>query len=294
MLTVNEPIDLALTLWPLRRGRFDPSIRLDASGFWRATRTPEGLAAVHIARDGSQIVARAWGSGARFALDAAPALLGLDDDPGTFVAHHEVLRRAHRSLLGMRQGRSGAVMEALIPSILEQKVASAEAWRSYASLVRRYGEPAPGPMPLIVPPDPGVLASLPYWAFHPLGIEQKRADIIRRVCANAPMLEALVSLEPGEAQRRMRLLRGIGPWTSAEVARVALGDPDAVSLGDYHLPHIVSWVIVGEPRSDDARMLELLAPYEGQRARAIRLIEHAGAHMPRRAPRAQLRSFSSK
>jgi 3-methyladenine DNA glycosylase/8-oxoguanine DNA glycosylase len=68
------------------------------------------------------------------------------------------------------------------------------------------------------------------------------------------------------------------------VLRVACGDPDAVSLGDYHLPRLVAWLLAGEPTADDARMLELLEPYRGQRARVVALLEHAGHRPPRRAP----------
>jgi 3-methyladenine DNA glycosylase/8-oxoguanine DNA glycosylase len=78
---------------------------------------------------------------------------------------------------------------------------------------------------------------------------------------------------------------GIGPWTAAEVAVSALGDPDAVSVGDFHLPSLVTWALAGEPRGDDARMLELLAPYRGHRAMVIRLLELSGLAPPRRAPR---------
>jgi hypothetical protein len=43
--------------------------------------------------------------------------------------------------------------------------------------------------------------------------------------------------------------------------------------------------LAGEPRGDDARMLELLAPYAGQRGRVIRLLEAARIKIPRFGPR---------
>jgi len=95
-------------------------------------------------------------------------------------------------------------------------------------------------------------------------------------------------MAPADAQRRLTALPGMGAWTAAEIAVVALGDPDAVSVGDYHLPNLVSWALAGEPRGTDERMLELLEPYRGHRARAVQLLELAGISAPRRGPRLAL------
>ena len=88
-----------------------------------------------------------------------------------------------------------------------------------------------------------------------------------------------------DAHRRLDAVPGIGPWTAAELAIVALGDADAVSVGDYHLPHQVAWALAGERRADDARMLELLEPYAGHRGRVVRMIAAAGLGPARRGPR---------
>ena len=82
-----------------------------------------------------------------------------------------------------------------------------------------------------------------------------------------------------------RCIPGIGRWTIAEVTRVAYGDPDAVSIGDFHMPNLVAWALAREPRADDARMLELLEPYRGQRGRVQRLLEVSGIRAPRYGPR---------
>ena len=94
------------------------------------------------------------------------------------------------------------------------------------------------------------------------------------------------------ARRRIEAFPGIGPWTSAKVAQVALGDPDAVPVGDYHLPHSVAYALEGRVRSTDQRMLELLDPYRGHRARVIRLIGVAGITAPRFGPKMPLRDFA--
>ena len=100
-------------------------------------------------------------------------------------------------------------------------------------------------------------------------------------------------MAPAEATRRLRVLPGIGAWTAAEVSLVALGDADAVSVGDYHLPHHVAWALAGEPRADDARMLELLEPYRGHRGRVIRLVVAGHPGPPRFGPRLPLNSIAN-
>lgn len=287
------PVDLRLTLGPLRRGRTDPSMRIGPDGVWRASRTPAGPATTLLTVRGTTVTGRAWGPGAEWALDALPALVGAADpfdrfDPGD----NPVVADLHRRLPGLRIGRSAAVVEALVPSILEQKVVGLEARRSYARLVRALGEPAPGPVPLLVPPVPAVLAATPAWAFHRFGVERKRADAIRVACSYSHRLEEISGMAMADAYGRLTALPGVGPWTAAEVALVALGDCDAVSVGDYHLPDQVAWALAGEARADDVRMFELLEPFRGHRGRVIRLISSGAPRPPRFGPRMPLRSIS--
>jgi 3-methyladenine DNA glycosylase/8-oxoguanine DNA glycosylase len=278
-------IDVRATLGPLRHGAGDPTIRLKGGEAWRATRTPEGPATLHLHSAGDVVEAEAWGEGAEWALDHAPELIGCHDDRAGFAPSHPVVRDLHRRAPGLRIGRSLAVVEALIPAIIEQKVTGFEAKRAYRQLVRRFGEPAPGPAGLQLSPAPEVLADLGYYDFHPMGIERKRADTIRRVCAHAARLNGLIDLPSSEARERLAGLPGVGAWTVAEVAFRALGDTDAVSVGDYHLKDHVAYALTGEPRGTDERMLELLAPFAGQRGRVCRLIEHGAPAPPRWGPR---------
>ena len=292
------PVDLGLTLGPMRRGRSDPSMRIVPGGreAWRATRTPDGPATARIrvvARE-SAVTMTAWGPGAGWALDAFPALVGADDGEEGFAPGPGLVGELRRRLPGLRIGRSQAVLEALVPSILEQKVVGLEARRSWAALVRALGEPAPGPgrSGLRVPPAAEVLARTPAWGFHRFGVERKRADTIRVAASYAHRVEETVAMSAAEARRRLTALPGVGAWTAAEVALVALGDADAVSVGDYHLPNQVAWALAGEPRGDDARMLELLEPWAGHRGRVIRLLTYGAGAAPRFGPRMPLRSIA--
>jgi 3-methyladenine DNA glycosylase/8-oxoguanine DNA glycosylase len=184
------------------------------------------------------------------------------------------------------------VFEALLPSFLEQKVTGREARRSFRTIVRAWGDPAPGPVPLLLQPAAEALAVTPYWAFHPLGVERKRTTAILMAASRARRVEETVAMPAAEAHRRLQALPGVGPWTSAEVAIVALGDADAVSVGDFHLPHLVSYALAGEPRGTDERMLELLAPWPGHRGRVLRLLTRSGRYPERRGPRMAVRAFT--
>ena len=291
-LDLRGPLDLATTLGPLAHGRGDRTIRLTRGEAWLAFRAPSGPATLRLRlASPTRLDAAAWGPGAGNALDGAGSLVGEADRPEAFTAVHPILRRLQRSHPGLRLPQTRRVFQALLPSVLEQKVTGTEAFRSYASLLRRHGEAAPGPGDLLLPPAPWVLAGLPYHAFHPLGVERRRADVIRSAAARADWLDAAASAE--EATARLRSLPGIGAWTAAEVVRCAFGDPDAVSVGDFHVPNTVAWALAGEPRADDARMLELLEPYRGQRGRVQRLLEVGGIVAPRHGPRMAPRSISA-
>ena len=288
----GDPLDVGLTFAVLRRGHGDPTIRLGSGSVVRATRTPDGPATIAIRADGSRVSAEAWGSGADRLLAALPELVGLADAATDFRPRTPLLAELARRLAGLRLPRTGNVVEALVPAILEQKVTGTEAFAAYRALVRTYGERAPGPFDLWVPPSAETLAALPYHAFHPLGVERRRADTIRHASARAPRLRELAVAALDVAYRRLTALPGVGAWTAAEVALRALGDRDAVSVGDFHLPHLVSWALAGEPRGSDARMLELLEPYRGHRARVVRLLEAGGVHAPRYGPRLAPRSIA--
>jgi 3-methyladenine DNA glycosylase/8-oxoguanine DNA glycosylase len=292
-LALPFPLDLDLTLGLLQRGPSDPTIRFEDVEVWRAARTPDGPASLRLRLREGRLLADAWGAGAGWIVDQTPALLGFDDQPGTFAPAHPLLADLHRHHPGLRLGRTGLVFEALLPTVLEQKVPSVEAYASYHQLVRALGEPAPGNVGLLLPPAPRRLLATPYWAVHRFGIERRRFSVIQAAAARAHRLEATTALEPTEARRLLTTLPGIGPWSAAEISVVAYGDRDAVSLGDYHLPHQVAWALAGEPRGSEARMLELLEPYRGHRGRVIRLLTLGGIQAPRFGPRMRLRRIAA-
>ena len=292
-LDIVYPFDLVATLRPLWRGVSGPCSRFGTDEVWRATRNPEGPVTLRIQRTSSGVRAQAWGEGAEWSLEQLPEFLGSGDDPDSFRPDHPRLKDAERRTRGMRICRTFDVFEVLIPTIVEQKVTGREARRSWKSLVAAVGEPAPGPAPLYLPPTPEVLADLPYFEFHPHGIEQKRALTIKEVCKRADKVREVADMDSPSAARRLMAFRGIGPWTTALVLQIALGDADAVPVGDFHFPDQVAWALADEPRANDDRMLELLAPYRGHRGRVIRILDAAGIRAPKFGPRVRIRNVAA-
>lgn len=284
----RRPLDLSLTLASVGYG---PSMRHHDGAIWRASRTPVGLATVRLEQRGGCVHVEAWGPGAEWAAIHARALCGEEDDDSGFAPAHSLIARLHREIRGLRTPRTMSVFEALVPCVILQQVTTEQARESYKHLVNAMGETAPGPQALKAPPSPEVLANTPYWAFHRFGIERRRADIIIRAARSARRLEETVSMDMTAAYARLRAFPGVGAWTAAKVAMVALGDADAVPVGDYHLPHTVGYAFEGTPRSTDERMLELLEPFRGHRGRVIRLLTVAGITAPRFGPKQPLRNI---
>jgi endonuclease III len=284
----GRPVDLRATVGPLLRGTHDPAHRFDAAGrFWWACATPIGPGTLTLASSGDRIEAQAWGDGADWLLDRVPALLGAGDDwSGLDVSGVPALHELRRRRPGVRLPCTGLVVDALVPAVLEQKVTGEEARRSWRLLLNRFGTAAPGPVAeLRVPPSPRVLLDVPSWEWHRLGVDLKRQRAIRAAAGVARRLEEAAAMTPAAAVARLLLIPGIGPWTAAETLQRAIGHPDAVSVGDYHLPNMVVHVLTGRPRGTDADMLALLAPWSGHRQRVMRLIELTGNRAPRYGPR---------
>lgn len=231
--------------------------------------------------------AQAWGPGAEEFVERLPALLGADDDAAGFAPHEPTIAAALRRAPHLRLGKSGRVLEALIPAILEQRVPGADAFRSWWVLVTKYGTAAPGPAPaaMRVPPSADTWRTIPSWEFHRANVDPGRARTIVGCATRAPSLERLCARPAESAREAMMSLPGVGVWTAAEVAQRAFGDADALSIGDYHIAKMVGWTLVGHP-VDDAGMVELLEPVRPHRYRAVRLLEVSGlAHEPRRGAR---------
>lgn len=280
--------DVRRALAPHRVGA-DPTTLLSGSEFWRATLTPDGPGTLHLSWADGNLRAEAWGSGASWLLDRSADLAGCGDDVVRFGAEaHPVVLRAQREFPGLRLSRGHCVYHSLLPVIIGQRVTAIEAHRSWRRLCLALGRPAPGPVDLRLPPEPADLAEQPYWWFHPLGIDRKRAEALLSAARHAGRINALDDATPSHARSILERIPGIGPWTIGATLGHALGDTDAVAVGDYHLKNVISFALAGEPRGTDERMLELLAPYNGQRARIVALIAAAGVSAPKYGARQRI------
>lgn len=285
------------TLAPLRRGLGDPCFRAcDDGSIWRTSLLPTGPVTARISRAAPNAAhCAAWGSGAPEFVEMLPAMLGLQDDVSDFVPRHPTVASAHRRVPHLRLGRTGLVLEALIPAIIEQRVPGADAFRSWRVLVSKYGIPAPGPAPvgMRVPPSAQVWRNIPSWEFHRANVDPRRAQTVVTCARRASSLERLASRPAAQAREALMSLPGVGEWTAAETAQRVFGDADAVSVGDYHIPKMVGWTLLGRP-VDDAGMLELLEPMRPHRQRVVRLLEASGlAYQPRRGPRLAVQQIHS-
>ncbi|CAN5165307.1 DNA-3-methyladenine glycosylase [soil metagenome] len=284
-----HPVDLALTLRPLVRGHFDPTLRTDASGVWRTARTPDGGATMHLRSRQDRIEVTAWGPGAEWLIAGVPELLGEGDDwSGLDLSASPFLADSRRRNLGLRLLRTRQVFEMMLAAIFEQKVTGKEARHSWRVLITKYGSPAPGPAPdgMRVFPVAETWRRVPSWEWHRAGVGPERSAAALRAAVVAASLER--TLEHGRGgpvvERALRSIPGVGVWTAAETMQRAHGDADSPSVGDYHLPALVGWALAGAPVDDDG-MLELLAPWAGHRQRIMRLIEASGFAKPRFGPR---------
>jgi 3-methyladenine DNA glycosylase/8-oxoguanine DNA glycosylase len=135
-------------------------------------------------------------------------------------------------------------------------------------------------------PSPEVWRLVPSWDWHQAGVDPQRSRTALAAASVATGLERTLRLGRGggDISRGLRSVPGVGVWTAAETSQRAHGDPDSVSVGDYHLPAVVGWALVGRPVDDDG-MLELLEPWRGHRQRVMRIIEGSGFQKPRFGPR---------
>ncbi|MFJ3956060.1 DNA-3-methyladenine glycosylase family protein [Arthrobacter sp. NPDC090010] len=290
-----EHYSLAATCFPLQRGDGDPTFAPHPGGLWTAFRTPQGTVSLLLTHHRDELRARAWGEGAAHAVASAPDLLGLSDDWSAFdegpfqESLPPLVREARRRNPGTRAPATGRVVDALVPTILEQKVTTFEARRAYRYLLRRFGSSAPGagrvaPSALTLAPSSAEWLRVPSWEWHRAGVGPQRSATVLRALRSASGLERLGMKSAAEAAAGLQSIPGIGVWTAAEVTQRTHADPDSVAVGDFHLAKFVGFALTGE-RTDDAGMLRLLEPWRGQRQRVVRMLYSAGVNAPRFGPR---------
>jgi 3-methyladenine DNA glycosylase/8-oxoguanine DNA glycosylase len=282
---VPAGIDVLRTLKFQRFGPLDPCARAGASFFAKACRIGGAEVVVRVIGGGTGVRVEIEGDGAEKVAPHARALVGADD-PAWDDAN--LPRPVRDGLVGTRLPRVPWITDRLTSQVLQQRVPFDEAARAWAMLCRRMGTKAPGAVDLVMPPTFRDLARASEHELRSVGIDHQRRLTLRRVWEVAHRLDPMANEPRDEALRKMASIRGLGPWTLGMMAGFAFGDADAAPTGDYALPNTVAFALAGEERGDDARMLELLAPYAGNRFRVIRAIHAARIEAPRRGPKRAL------
>lgn len=286
-------IDVAHTLQMLGIFGSDPTFRRQRGRFAKAVLTPDGPGTLLLTWSGDGDVAvEAWGDGADWLVDRSPNWVGLHDDLTGFdpTLNARVAELWHRHP-GLRLAASGVIWQELVLVLLGQRVTTEEAAKSWNRMCRTWGQPAPGPCDLVMPPEPGVIARLHYTDLHRVNVDRRRAEAILIAAKRANRLEEAATMPIDEAITRLSALPGLGIWTATATALASHGDPDTLLLRDYGMPTLVNYAFTGDAthldpdRGGDEIMCAHLEPWRGHRQRIIRLLYAANISVPRRGPR---------
>jgi 3-methyladenine DNA glycosylase/8-oxoguanine DNA glycosylase len=178
------------------------------------------------------------------------------------------------------------VFEAFVPAVLEQRVVSLDAQAAWARLLRAHGTPAPGPAPaaMRVVPPPGVWARIPIWDWRRAGVDLQRSKTVVLAARHAGKLERAAA-DPARAYRLLSAMPGVGVWTAAQVGHRALGDADALPIGDFDLGRMTGLALAGRPLADE-EVEAFYRPWRPHRYRVVRVLELTPRIAPRRSHRA--------
>jgi len=270
----TERIDLDRTFGFHRAGRFDPTATLEPGRFVKTFACAGGLVRHTIEASPTAV---------RFCVEGDDACwstrLPFVDGYAAFAPHarHIALRHMVRELWGLRFVRVPWLFDLACSVILQQRVRYEEAVAEWTRIAERYG--THGPLGHAFPAAQQ-LARLTPPQLQTFGVDARRATTLIRFAREVVTHRILDEDTPAALAERLLSIPGIGPWTVGMLLSYGAGDRDAVPLGDLHLPRLVAQTFGDPRRPDDEHMLELLAPYAGERGRVTRLIVHASFSAP--------------
>jgi 3-methyladenine DNA glycosylase/8-oxoguanine DNA glycosylase len=235
----------------------------------------------------AEIELEAWGSGADWILEQAPAMLGAEDDVSDFRPRDDRVWAAWAKNPNWRVTKTRLVLEALVAACLEQKVTGHEAWTGWRRLLYRFGADAPGlggERGMKMMPSADALTRIASWEWLRCHVDGARSRPIVRAARVADSLQRTLDQPSTDAEAALRSLPGIGEWTAAETRQRAHGDADAVSFGDYHVAAHIGWAMTGEAMTDE-ELRNWLEPERPHRYRIQHVVTTRLAGKPRRGPR---------
>lgn len=195
-------------------------------------------------------------------------MLALDDDHSEFLrrfAGDPLLGRTICVLRGLRQVRTATVAQSLLRAVCGQLVD----WKTARTLERRVTRslasrdedatvPGTGLWKLWKPPSTAALAAAAPVELRRLGLHERRAAALVRVCSSLD-LERLHGHSTGAVARRLERERGLGPWSAGVVCLEGLGRSEHGLVGDLGLVKLLREL---RDRPVEAwETAELLQPY---------------------------------
>ena len=233
---------------PLRRG--DPTTRLalgsaPASSGGRRSHPPARQRFASRWNTGDRIAdAEAWGAGREWMLERVTPMIG-EHDPGYRVRRRPSGGAARPTQPSQRPLRCQphAVPRAGADDPRPADHRQARRSSQWHRLCRTLGEPAPGPRRRAAAaavarcrsPDSPHGGSIRSVSRPSVPRRCERSQSTPRSCGDGR------SSPVAELAAKLALLPGIGQWTIGSVLASAMGDPDAVAVGDFHLKNLVSY-----------------------------------------------------
>lgn len=204
---------------------------------------------------------------------AAVALLGLQHDPESF--ERRMLARPRLAPLvatrrGLRVPRLPSVFEGFVWAIVGQQVSLKFAAALRSDLIRIAGRVAPGGFR--THPEPGAVASLEPDELTHLRYSRRKAEYLidgaRLIASGELDLERLPDESATRAERTLRAVRGIGPWSGQFILMRGCGFRDCIPVGDAGLTEALRRFFDLGERPGPTRTHELMEPFAPHRSLA--------------------------
>lgn len=299
-IEVGDDFQLRTTFRLAAMGSRDLTCRITDDQISQTFVTPEGPAVLSAVVANGVADCTLRGDGAEYLAPRMADYFGASDSLAGFAPTGKVERLA-KKFAGTKLPRGPVLFHRLVQIVLQQLVSWDDAAATWKSIVRTYGTPVADceqfdldlESELFFAPEPKRLAELGYYDIVACGAIPKQARLILHLAKHANRIERL-SAEPPKLIRFLEQIRGIGPWSIGYLRGFVLGEPDVLITGDYGIPHYVSWLLKGKPRSDDAEMETLLAPYAGHRFRVLHMIMQSGIKPPRYGPKMRSNRWKNK
>lgn len=243
-LSYRQPANLEAVLGYLERRAIPGVEEVTGATYRRGLQLPHGTGVVELTAAAGWVDATLHLPDPRdltTAVARCRRLLDLDADPVAVddaLQADPLLRLSVQNRPGMRLPGCVDEAELAIRAVLGQQVSVSAARTHAARLAAAYGKPLDTPVGSVTHtfPTPDVLAAADLEA---LRMPRRRRQTVRELATR--LAEGRLRLHPGvdrdEADRALRAIPGIGPWTAGYIRMRALNDPDVFLPSDLAAVH---------------------------------------------------------